>query len=191
MNFDESTGGGVSFERQVTAQVPLGYESVSGDRLAPGIETPGGRSTGEAKSRSPGVQAAGLPVSSSRRIPDRMVRKRRIYLKACLDELERVRNDDDDPVLKSNALADAKGHLQALWELVEGNPSSEAFEEMINVLQVALCAESPEALAPAQLDTIWSVLVKMQDDPDVDDQTANDLTQELIEGGVDVFREIE
>ena len=190
MNFDESTGGGVSFERQVTAQVPLGYESVSGDRLAPGIETPGGRSTGETKPRSPNAQAAGLPVSS-RRIPDRMVRKRRLYLTACLDELERVRNGSEDPILKGNALADAKGHLQALWELVEGNPNSEAFEEMVNVLQVALCVESPEALVPGQLDTIWSVLVKMQDDPDMDDQMANDLTQELIEGGVDVFREIE
>ena len=73
---------------------------------------------------------------------------------------------------------------------MEGNPDSEAFEEMINVLQIALCVESPEALAPGQLDAIWSVLVKMHDDPDVDDQTANDLTQELIEGGVDVFREI-
>ena len=30
----------------------------------------------------------------------------------------------------------------------------------------------------------------MHDDPDVDDQTANDLTQELIRGGIDVFREI-
>ena len=190
MNFDEGTGGGVSFERQTTAHVPLGYESVSGDYSAPGIETPGGRSTGETKARLPSVQAAGLPVSS-RRIPDRMVRKRRLYLASCLDELERVRNGGEDPILRGNSLADAKGHLQALWELVEGNPNSEAFEEMINVLQVALCVESPEALAPDQLDTIWSVLVKMQDDPDVDDQVANDLTQELIEGGVDVFREIE
>ena len=77
-----------------------------------------------------------------------------------------------------------------LWEQVEGNADSQAFEEMINVLQVALFVESAESLTPSQLDAIWSVLAKMNDDPDVDDQAANDLTQELIRGGVDVFREI-
>src|SRR5208337_2881091 len=114
-----------------------------------------------------------------------------LYLKACLDELERIRICGEDPILKGNSLADAKNHLQALWELVEGNPDSEAFEEMINVLQIALSVENPEVLSPSQLDAIWSVVVKMNDDPDVGDQAANDLTQELIKGGVDVFREIE
>jgi hypothetical protein len=118
------------------------------------------------------------------------LRRRRLYLKACLDELERIRNGGEDPILKGNSLADARNHLQALWERVEGNPDSEAFEEMVNVLQIALCVENPQALAQAQLAAIWSVLVKMHDDPDFDDQAANDLTQELIEGGVNVFREI-
>jgi hypothetical protein len=113
-----------------------------------------------------------------------------LYLSACLHELERVRRSGEDPVLKGNSLADAKSHLQALWELVEGNADSHAFEEMINVLQVALFVESPQAITASQLDVVCSVLVKMNDDPDVDDQAANDLTQELIKGGVDVFREI-
>jgi hypothetical protein len=102
-----------------------------------------------------------------------------------------MRNCGDDPILKGNSLADATNHLQALWELVEGNADSQAFEETINVLQVALSVESPEALTPSQLDAIASVLAKMNDDPDVDDQAANDLTRELIKGGVNVFREIE
>jgi hypothetical protein len=189
MNWDECTGGGASFERQIPLQVPLDYGSRSGDRWAPGIETPGSRSTGETRGRSDGVPAAKLPAFS-RPITERALRKRRPYLKACLDELERVRICRDDPILKANSLADAKNHLQALWELVEGNPDSEAFEEMINVLQVALSVESPEAISPSQLDAIWSVLAKMNDDPDVGDQAANDLTQELIKGGVNVFREI-
>ena len=189
MNWGEGTGGGVSFERQVPAQVPLASESVSGDRWAPGIETPGSRSTGETRRRSDGVPAARRP-GSSRRIPERALRKRRLYLSACLDELERVRNGGEDAILKGNSLADAKNHLQSLWELVEGNADSQAFEEMINLLQVAVSVESPEALMPNQLGAICSVLVKMNEDPDVNDQAANDLTQELIKGGVDVFREI-
>ncbi len=189
MNWNEGTGGSVSFERQVSAQVPFEYESVSGDRYAPGIETPGSRSTGESRRRSDGVPTGKLPVPS-RRIPERALRKRRLYLAACLDELERIRTCGEDPILKGNCLAEAKNHLQALWEHVGGNADSQAFEEMINVLQVALFVESPEALTPSQLNAICSVLVKMNDDPDVDDQAADDLTYELIKGGVDVFREI-
>lgn len=145
MSWDEGTGGGVSFERRAAAHDPLAYESVSGERWAPGIETLGSRSTGEGKRRSISVPATRLPASS-RRISGRAVRKRRLCLKACLDELERIRKGGEDPILKGNSLADVKNHLQALWKLVEGNPDSEAFEEMINVLQVAVCVDSPEAL---------------------------------------------
>jgi hypothetical protein len=189
MSWDERTGGDSLFERQVPAQVSLDYGSVSGDRWAPGIETPGSRSTGESKRRPVTVPVAGRPVSL-RRISDRALRKRRLYLKSCLDELERIRVYGEDPILKGNSLAEAKNHLQSLWEQVEGNADSQAFEEMINVLQIALSVESPEAIASSQLDAICSVLVKMNDDPNVDDQVANDLTQELIKGRVDVFREI-
>ena len=189
MNWDEGTGGGVSFERRVGAQVPLDCESVSGDPCAPGTETPGGRSTGEGGRRFVGMPGSKPPVSS-RRVPDRTVRRRRLYLKACLDELERVRNSGGDPVFKGNSLADVRNHLQALWVEVEGSPQSEAFEEMINVLQIAISVDSPEVITPRQVDAIWSVLAKMHDDPDLDDRAANDLTQELIKGGVDVFREI-
>ncbi len=188
MNWDEQTVG-APLERRAPAQDRLEHGSVSGDRWVPGIETPGSRSTGESMRRSNGVPAARLPAPV-RRVPDRALQKRRLCVKACLEELERIRSGGEDPILKANSLDAVKSHLQALWELVEGNPDSEAFEEMVNVLQIAVCVECPEALTQSQVDAIWSVLVKMNDDPDVDDQAANDLTQELIEGGVDVFREI-
>jgi hypothetical protein len=190
MSWDDCTGGVVSFKRQAAAQVPFAYEPVSGDRWAPGIETQGGQSTG-ADNRRPGGAPASRAQVTPRRVSDRTVRGRRLHLKACLDELERARNNSDDPILKSNSLADAKGHLEALWTLLEGNPDSAAFEEMINVLQIALCTEGLETLAPSHLDALQSVVAKMHDDPDLGDQAANDLTQELIEGGIDVFREIE
>jgi hypothetical protein len=189
MNWDGGTGGDVPIQRQVTAEVPLEYGSVSGDRWAPGIETLGSRSTGEAKRRSATVSPT-KPSVSSRRVPDKALRRRRLYLKACLDDLERARKGGEDPILKGNSLADVKNHLQELWELVEGDSESEAFEEIVNVLQIAFCVESPDALTPRQLDGVWSVLVEMHDDPEVDDQAANDLTRELIRSGVDVFREI-
>ena len=190
MNWNEGTGGDVQIQRQGTSEVPLTYGSVSGDRWTPGIETPGSRSTGEDKRRSAAVSSVNRPLSL-RRIPEKTMRKRRLCLKACLDEFERIWEASEDPVLRANSFDDVRRHLQVLWELVDGDPDSEALEEVVNVLQVALCVESPEALTQSQLDAIWSVIVKMHEDPDVGDQVASDLTQELIKGGVDVFREIE
>jgi hypothetical protein len=101
-----------------------------------------------------------------------------------------VQNAGDDPILKGNAIADVRNHLQQLWEVVEGNPDSEAFEEMVNLLQVAFCIENPDSLTPRQLEGLRSVLMEMHHDPEMGDEAANDLTQELIRSGVDVFREI-
>ena len=112
----------------------------------------------------------------------------RSCLEACLNALKTAQVCDADPILKRRSLADARSQLQAIWELVEGNADLEALEEMVNVLQIALSVEGPAALSPGQLDAISSVVAKMEDDPDLSDQTANDLTRELIRGRVDVFR---
>ena len=80
--------------------------------------------------------------------------------------------------LSRRSLADARSQLQAIWELVEGNADLEALEEMVNVLQIVLSVEGPAVLSPGQLDAISSVVAKMEDDPDLSDQTANDLTRE-------------
>lgn len=190
MSWDDGTGGKSLFSHDVATQIPLSHGSVSGDRWAPDIETIGNRATGTGSRRS--SSPSGAKFSTSRQIPtEKALQKRRLYLKACLDELERVQNSDDDPICKGNSLAEVQKHLQALWELVEGNPASESLEEMINTLQVAFCVESPNDLERSQVDTLWSVFFKMYEDPDIDDLIANDLTQELIKGGIDVFREIE
>ena len=107
MNWDEGTGGGVSFERQVPGRFPWRLNRSRGIVGPP-----------ESKRRvvGPRVKPNGVPLAcrqnkppvSSRRVPERAVRKRRLYLKACLDELERVRNGGEDPILKGNSLADAK-----------------------------------------------------------------------------------
>jgi len=188
MKSGDSTGGEVLFEGRETVQVSLDYESVSGSRWAPGIQTPGGQSTGEDKRRAAATPSTRPSVP--RRIREKAERKQRLYLKACLEDLERARSSSEDPILKANSLTEVRHHLQALWEMVEGSPDCEAFEEVVNMLQIAFCVEDSEALTPRQLNAISSVLDKMHNDPDVDDQTANDLTQELIRGGIDVFREI-
>jgi DNA-directed RNA polymerase subunit F len=189
MDWQDGTGGGFQLQREAYRPTSLAYESVSGERWVEGIETAGSRSTGESRRRSIGA----LPrkhLLSQRRVPTKAIQRRRLCLQLCIDELERARENSDDPILRANSLAQVRDHLQTLWDLLEGDSQSEAFEEMVNVLQVAFCDENLGAITPSQSDAIRSVLVKLHDDPDVDDQAANELTQELIRGGVDVFREI-
>ena len=142
MNWDEGTGADASLERQVTAQVPLAYGVGFGGALGPGIETAGSRSTGEPNSRSTGVSAAKPPFLHGD--PGQGVAKAAALSEGVPRRIGRVRERGVDAILKGNSLAEVKGHLQALWELVEGNPDSEAIEEMVNVLQIALCVEGPD-----------------------------------------------
>jgi hypothetical protein len=168
----------------------LGYGSVSGSRWAEGIETAGSRSTGEGRRLFTDTLSKKLP-SISRPVPIKVIHTRRFYLQSCIDALENAENNSEDIILKSNCLTDVQDHLQVLWELLEGDSESEAFEEIINVLQIAFCHKSLETLTPNQLSSIKSVLVKLHENPDIEDHVANEFTQELIRGGVDVFREIE
>ncbi len=189
MDLQDGTGGVVQLQRDADRPTSFAYESVSGERWAEGIETAGSRSTGESRRRSIGAPPR-KHLLPQRRISARVIQQRRLCLQLCIDELERARENGGDPILRINSLAQVRDHLQTLWDLLEGDSQSEAFEEMVNVLQIAFCDENLEAITPSQSDAIRSVVVKLRDDPDVDDQAANELTQELIRDGVDVFREI-
>jgi hypothetical protein len=184
----EGTGGGFKISGRTSRYQGLGNGSRSGGAGAPGLETMGSRSTGE---RRP--EAMIKPRTSShafRRIPPKVLQWRRVCLKACLTELDRIASLDDDRMGKSNCLADIQKHLQSLWEAVENDTESKAFEEMVNILQIAFWDDDPAVLGALQLETLRLVISKLHDDPDVDDSLANALTEQLIRGGIDVFREI-
>jgi hypothetical protein len=190
MSWQENvTGEGVPLLYEIGQPVALGRESVSGDRWLPGIETAGSLSTGESQRRASVIGAKKLSAPA-RRVSKKAIQRQRLYLQLCLNELERAESNIDDPILRSNSLDQVRDHLQVLWELLEGITESEALEEMVSILQIVFCDTSIEALSPSQLRALKSVLVKLAEDPDIDDQTANEMTQELIRGGVDVFREI-
>ncbi len=114
---------------------------------------------------------------------------RRLSLQGCIEALTTVREMVDDPISQGNARTEVKYHLRVLWDLAN-DAQSEAFEEMIAILKVAL-HDDREPLTEQQFMALDSVLKQMLDDPEIDDQNANDLTEELIRGGIDVFREIE
>ncbi len=189
MDFEQGSTGSVGPSDRATEGATIGSEAVSGDRWAPGIETAGDRSTG-ANRRAVSQRFPPGPTGPARRVSDRCVHRRRSRLNACIEEIAACRDSRDDPIASDNCLSHLREHLQSLWCDVEGNPESEAFEEMVNVLQVAMVDMTVEGLVAPRGETIESVLRKLRDDPDLDDVTANELTQELIRGGIDVFREI-
>lgn len=189
MAWQDKTGDGVQLERETASADLLTSEPFSGDRWAPGFETAGSRSTGESPRRF-NVLPTKKTSSPERQVPIRAVQRRRRYLRLALEELERAEDAGQDVILKNNCLAQVRDHLQELWESLESDSQSDAFEEMINVLQIAFCDENVDALTSHQVDALKVVLVELEQDPEIDDAAANELTRELIRGGIDVFREI-
>ena len=66
MSWDDGTGKDVLARREDDVQYPLEFESVSGDRFAPGFETPGSRSTGADKRRTATTPSTGRSVFPQR-----------------------------------------------------------------------------------------------------------------------------
>jgi hypothetical protein len=185
---NDFTGGSFTIQGNTTRYKELGGGSRSGGAGAPALETAGSLSTGESTvNRNIKPRPDKL---ADRRVPQKILQARRACLSACLSALDRIASLKDDPISKSNCLAEVKQQLELLWNDVEGDADSEAFEEIINVLQIAVFDDDPNSLSDSQLEVLRLVLWKLHEDPDVDDDLANDMTQELITGGIDVFREI-
>ena len=103
MDSQIGTGGEVQLQREAYRPTSFAYESVSGERWAEGIETAGSRSTGESGRRSIGALLR-KHLLPQRRIPMRVIQQRRLCLQLCIDELERARENSDDPIFRATAL---------------------------------------------------------------------------------------
>jgi hypothetical protein len=187
MNQDEGTGGNILIAGHSSSYAELGLGSRSGGTGAPNIETAGSRSTGEKRhNETPRVTNA----SRLRRMAARTLHRRRASLGTCLTDLDRIQNLGDDPIAKSNYIADIQKHLRSLWDDVEGDSDSEGFEEIVNALRVAFADDDPRSLSEDQLGALRSAIIAVYEEPDVDDALANDLSAELLRHGIDIFREL-
>ncbi len=152
-----------------------------------GMETPADNSTGAFRPNR--NKTMGRLVSrKTLRLPDRSIRQRRLVLKALANSLADM-HTADDIIVKGNALIEVKSKLDLLWEMSD-NEQSETFEEMVAVLKSALHGDLGFP-SGSQLAAIESVVARMAETPDIDDQLADELTEELIEGNVNVFRATE
>ena len=108
---------------------------------------------------------------------------------ACIDNLDRALEHDEDFFLRNNAIEQLKDTLSELWKV--RSQREEQFGELINVLQGTFTQRNVEEFTAEQLDCLRSAFGRLRDEPVYDDDFANAITVELLNGGIDAFRGIE
>ncbi len=184
----EATGTDAVIEgKGVTREASLAPDSVSGERHAPSLATAGTRSTGTATHRA----TASVSVGAERRPRvDHHIRHRcRAILAASIDDLHRAQDGQIDAVLRGNALEDVRRAIDQLWQL--RLQREEAFGDLINGIQTTLTYKDIAQFSRSQLEAIESALVRIRDEPFIDDEIAAAVTLELLQEGVDVFEALD
>ena len=82
-----------------------------------------------------------------------------------------------------------KDSLSELWKV--RSQREEQFAELMNLLQGAFVQRNVEDFTAEQLRCFRSVFARLRDEATYDDEFANAITVELINGGIDAFRGIE
>lgn len=160
--------------------------SFSGDAYTPTLTTPGTRSTGETS----------LEPVRSKRTPARVQKvtpkvKHTCFalFTACIDNIDRALDHNEDLFLRSNALDQLKDTLSELWNV--RSKREEQFAEIVNMLQGIFAQRTVEDFTTNELDVLRLMLRQLRDEGVYDDDFVNAITVDLLNGGIDVFREIE
>jgi len=160
--------------------------SVSGDAYAPAIVTAGTRSTGATRLQ---------PIrrmrsrSQSRELVPRVKHACSAFFGTCLDNLDRALDHHGDFILRSNAIEQVKDTLSELWRV--RSHREEQFGEVINMLQAVFAGRTIVDFTTDKIHCLRSVFSRLHENSFVDDDMANEITVELLNGGIDVFRELE
>jgi hypothetical protein len=157
----------------------------SGGNWSPTLETAGTRSTGAAADRSTQPRRA--------RVLPKVVQPKakhaaRTLLANCIEHLHCAKDNRSDFFLRNNALEEVRDCLGELWSMRSGR--EDAFAEIINLLQSVFAQRTVEFFKDEQLDALLSAFERWYDAGVIDDDLANDISMELLSGGVDVFREL-
>ncbi|GEM_PF-5882005 len=194
---DESTGSGSivpasawktdNLQRSSSRPLTLVTDgvAVSGDAYAPTLVTAGTRSTGATS--PPAARRRALPPGAT--ISPKAKHAGRAILSACVDDLSRAIDDQEESIARNNALEQLKGKLSDLWKLRAER--EESFAEVINMLQGLFLKRRVEDFSNEQLVCLRFSFEQLCQESVIDDEIANSLTIRLLNGGLDVFREIE
>lgn len=160
--------------------------SVSGDAYTSTLATSGNRSTG---APDPTFSCG---TRSASRVPKVLPKaKHACYalFSACVDNLDRALDHDEDFFLRNNALEQLKDTLSELWGI--RSQREEPFAEIVNMLQGIFAQRTVEDFTTDELVCLRSVFMRIRDESAYDDNFANEITVELLNGGIDAFRELE
>lgn len=160
--------------------------SVSGDAYTATLATAGSRSTGVAEPTLPRGQRS---ASQFPKVLPKVKHACYAFFSACIDDLDRAIDHNEDFFLRSNSLEQLKDTLSELWKV--RSQREEQFSELINVLQGVFVQRNVEDFTTEQLKCLRSVFGRIREQPDYDDDFASSITVELLNGGVDAFRGIE
>ena len=154
----------------------LGVEENSGDGYEPG--------------RTSASTATGTLPASNRVTPDQQSRRvMRSLVRASEDALQRIFDNQDDFVLRANSFTQFQACLSDLWGL--RGRFGDAFAEIINMFQGVVQGRADSFFTPSEIVVLLFAMRRLHNSNAIDDCVANDITADLIKGGLDVFREID
>ncbi|MFO7901633.1 MAG: hypothetical protein R6U98_03140 [Pirellulaceae bacterium] len=108
---------------------------------------------------------------------------------ASVDNLDRALDHRANFFLRNNALEQLKDTLSELWKV--RSQREEPFAEIVNMLQGVFAQRSVEDFTNDELVVLRSVFLRLRDESVYDDDFANEITVDLLNGGIDAFRELE
>jgi len=159
---------------------------VSGDTYASSLVTAGTRSTG-AMPLQP-TRGKRTPSKSFEVIP-KVKHTCSALFATCLDNLDLALDHNEGFFLRSNAIEQVKDTLSELWNV--RSQREEPFREVINMLQGIFAQRTVNDFTTDKLNCLRSAFKRLHENPVYDDATANEITVKLLNGGIDVFRELE
>ncbi|MCR9234433.1 MAG: hypothetical protein NXI29_25825 [bacterium] len=159
--------------------------SVSGEAYAPSLITSRNRSTG---SNTDSTFRDIKQYTKTTKIQPRLKHKCFAQLSACVDNLNRAIDHEEEFYVRNNALEQLRKTLADLWEFRSNR--EENFAAIINMLQGIFEKKEVEFFTKDNLSCLLKVFERIRDEVNYDDEFLGDITIALFNGGIDAFEEI-
>jgi hypothetical protein len=108
---------------------------------------------------------------------------------SAIENIDRAIDTGNDDILRDNAIAQMGDALADLW--AERSTREEQLAQAINMLQNILAGRRASSFTNDQLGLLRSALMRIRDEPVLDDDCVTQIAMDLLKGDIDVFRELD
>ena len=172
---------------QLSSGVALSFatsDNASGSGYSPVFVVGPGRPSGE---RTADEAETGSRSKPQIQVTTHAIHRANLCLKRAIESIDTILGETDI-ILRANALDQFRTQLRKLWEMrTDREP---AFAEFVNMLEMVFLDTRIADFTDAAMSTVKEVLQIAYDEEDFDDELNNELTERLIRGDLDVFREL-